>query len=146
MGTCSQRLELLVQRLELRLEVLVANLFARRNADVAARVEAPALRLDLLHAHDFAEARHVRVLRLLAEDLCQLRARFLAAEGQVERLPAIEPDDVRKEPELSRSPVAVCAVDLPVYVAGVDEEHLVLPLRLRLASVEEPKGAGQGTV
>ncbi len=43
-----QGFEFLVQRFELLLEVLVAHGFARRDADVAAGVERPALRFDFL--------------------------------------------------------------------------------------------------
>ena len=55
--------EFLVQRFELFLEVLVAHVLARRDADVAAGVERPALRLDLLERRGLAQAGHVGVLR-----------------------------------------------------------------------------------
>ena len=80
---------------------------------------------------------------LLAEDLLELRLRLVAADGEVERFAAIEADDVGEEADLRGRPVAVGAVDLPVDVAGVDEEHGVGARRLRLALVEEPQRAGQ---
>ena len=48
-----------------------------------------------------------------------------------------------RKPICAARPVAVGAVDLPVDVAGVDEEHRVGARRLRFALVEEPQRAGQ---
>ena len=91
-----------------------------------------------------AQAEDVRELRLLAEDLFDLRLGLVAAEREVEVFAAIEADDVGEEADLRGRPVAVGAVDLPVDVPGVDEQHLVGARRLLLAPVEKPQRHRQG--
>ena len=56
-----QRFQFLVQGFELLLEVLVADLLARRDADVAAGVELPALGFDLGQRRRLAQAGDVAV-------------------------------------------------------------------------------------
>ena len=58
-------------------------------------------------------------------------------------LAAVETDDVREQLDLLGQEVAMGAVDLPVGVAGVEEEHRVLALGAALAAVEEPERHGQ---
>ena len=60
-----------------------------------------------------------------AEDFLQLRPRLVAAEGEIGRFAAVESDDVGEEADLRGRPVAVRAVDLPVDVPGVEEEHAI---------------------
>jgi len=55
----------------------------------------------------------------------QLRFGFVAAEGEVEFLAAIEADDVGDEANLRRRPFAVRAVYLPVDVPGINEQDCI---------------------
>ena len=61
-------------------------------------------------------------------------------------LSPIQPDDVGEELDLLGREVAVGAVDLPEDVAGVDEQHLVLARRLRLALSKNQSVQGSVTV
>jgi hypothetical protein len=72
-----------------------------------------------------------------------LAGRLASTDGRVERLAAIEADEVGDEADLRRCPVAVGAIHLPVDVAGVDEQHGVGAFCFRLALVEEPQRARQ---
>ena len=58
------------------------------------------MRLNFLDRGGAAQACNVGVFRSLAEDFFQLRAGFVAAEGEVKFFPAIEPDEVGEEPNL----------------------------------------------
>src|SRR5205823_1166046 len=114
--------EFLVQRLQLCLELLVADGLAGCHAHVPARIERPALRLDVLQRYHPTQAEDVRKFRLLAEDLSDLRLSLVAAKCEVEIFAAIETDDVGEEADLRGCPIAVRAVDLPVDVPGINEE------------------------
>src|SRR5690625_4152685 len=58
-------------------------------------------------------------------------------------LAAIEADDVGEKFQLRVGEIAVGAADLPVNVAGVDEEDFVGAVRVGLSLVEKPKSAGK---
>ena len=66
----------------------------------------------------------------------------LTAESVVGGFAAIKPHEIGEEADLCRRPLAVRAVDLPIDVTSVDEEHGVGTGRLGLAPVEEPQRAG----
>ena len=129
--------EFLVQRFELFLEILVAHGFAGGHAHVAPGIERPALRFDFLERGGAAQAGHVRcditcglaISSGFAEDFFELRAGFVAAEGEVEGFAAIEADEVGEEANLRGRPFAVRAVHLPVDVAGIDEQDGVGTIR-----------------
>ena len=130
-----ERFQLLVQFFEAHLKVDVVRL-ALGDAHVAAGVEAPALRLDLLARGDLAEARHVAVVaveeRLVPRGQAQVVRLRVGGEGVrlFGVLAAVETRDVGDEAELPGREVAVRAVDLIVDVARVAGFLCRLPLRL----------------
>ncbi len=127
----------------MRLEVFIAHILAWGDAHIATGVERPALRLDLGDRRRLAEAGDVGIGGLLAEGLLQLYQHLLTAHRQIRRFAAIKPHDIGDEADLRRRPVAVGAVHLAIDVAGIDKEHGIGALRLRLPAVEEPEGARQ---
>ena len=135
--------EFFVQGRKLLLEVLIADILTGSDADVAARIQAPALRLDLGKARRPAETGDVGIGSFGSEDFLELRLGLLAAEGVVGLLAAVEADEIRKEADLSCGPVAVSAVDLAVDMACVDEEDGVGAGRGGLPLVQKPEGAGE---
>ena len=68
-----------------------------------------------------------------------LRLCLVAAEREVEVFTTIETDHVGDKAELALRPVPVGAINLPVDVAGVEEEDLVGARRLLLASIQKPE-------
>src|ERR1035437_7925900 len=117
--------EFLVEGFELFLKVLVAEVLALGDADVATGIERPALGFDFLKGCDFAEAGNVAVGDGIAEDFLPF---LLAAVIELQILAAIEADEVGEEFELGVGEIAVSAVELAEYMAGVDEQDCVLTL------------------
>lgn len=143
MGLSVKNSQFFVQDPELLLEVFVAELLTRCDSYIAAWIQAPPLRLDLTEACRFAEAGDVSVGSLGPKDFLQLRLGFLSTQCVVRLFPSVEADEIRKEADLSCSPVSVCPIDLSVDVAGVDEEDGVGTGRGSLSLVQEPEGAGE---
>lgn len=69
---------------------------------------------------------------------------LVTAVRKLRLLRSPEPDDVGEELNLLWRPVAVGSVDLPVDVARIDEEDLVLAISAPLAPIEEPESDWQG--
>ena len=103
------------------------------SADVAARVEAPALFPDLDAGGDLAQAAGEVLLK-----------EFVTAVNSLDVLAAIESHDVGNELDLFRGEVTVGTVDLMEDVPGVDEEHSVFPCSAQLRFVKEPQRHRQG--
>ena len=95
MGLTSQGFQFLIQGLQLLLEVLVADLLARSDTDIASGVEGPPLDGDLLGRGGLAETRDVTIGQLLPEDLLELGLRRLPAKREVRLLAPLEPHDIR---------------------------------------------------
>jgi hypothetical protein len=104
------------------LEILIVHDFANGHANVASRIERPALRFNLLECGGAAKAGHVSEFWFLAEHFLNLRAGFIAAVSEVQFFAAIEADDVGDKSNLRMRPIAMCAVNLPVDVAGILSE------------------------
>ena len=77
------------------------------------------------------------------EHFLDFRFGFVAAEGKIEVFAPVEADEVAEKADLRGRPVAVGAVDLPVDVPGVDEQHGVGARRTGLALIKKPQGAGE---
>jgi len=81
-----QPFQLLVHHVNLRPEILVAQLLARRDTHIAVWVQRAAQRYDLRLCRRPAQPGYVGVIRLPAEDLLQIHLRLLATHGQVARI------------------------------------------------------------
>ena len=109
--------------------------FAFGHAHIAARIQAPALRLNLLQRRHFAQAQYIGIFAF-GEVLLH---HGFAAVGRFDFLAAIQPHDVGDELDLFWREFAVRAIDLAVEMAGVDEEDGVLR---RIPSPSWARGSG----
>ena len=117
--------EFLVEGFEPFLEILVAEILALRDADVAAGIERPSLGFDFGEACRLTQPLDVAVVESRREEFAELGFGAVVEFG---RLAAVEADEVGDELDLRGSEVAVGAVELAEDVAGVDEEDGVLAI------------------
>src|SRR5947209_17974727 len=118
MGLPIQPRQFFVQLLKLLFKIKIFD-SALGYANIATRVEAPALRSNFVESCNFTEARNIRVDPI---------GKVLGHEGSavvigLDWFATVEARNIGQEFDLFRRKLAVCAIDLPVNMAGIDEQH-----------------------